>query len=235
MLLYEYRVRDAFKQITDYAEGVRRRFAAEATAEDLLAEAENLAALWENLKSVLPKEIRSKSSIERHLAWMKGRLRQGLPQQCRSDIEDICNNDIPALETGFREWCKSKAHYDSELAEKTTELVAHHELDSAVRKAFVILTARLRSTFEVSDNADGPELVNRIFGKNGRLTAVLDESKRQSTRDLLAGLYGVFRNKFAHRDEEIEWWEAEAVLSMINFALKEIDRIVSLVNTAPES
>jgi len=235
MLLDEYRVRDEFKRITDYAESVRRKFAAEATAEDLLGEAENLTALWENLKSVLPKEMRSKSSIERHIGWMKGRLREGSPQKCYADIEDICNYDLPALETGFREWCKSKAHYDSELAEKTTELIARHELDSAVRKAFVILTTRLRSTFEVSDNADGPELINRIFGKNGRLTAVLDESERHSTRDLLAGLYGVFRNKYAHRDEVIEWFEAEAVLPMINFALKEVDRIAILAKAAPES
>jgi len=236
MLLYEYRIRDEFKRIADYAENVRKKFAAEATAEDLFGEAENLAALWDNLKSMLPKEIRSKSGIERHIGWMKIRLRDGSPQKCYADIEDICNCDIPALETGFREWCKSKAHYDFELAENTTELIVRHELDSAVRKAFVILTARLCSTFEVSDNVDGPALVNQVFGKKaGRLAAVLEEYGCQSTRDLLAGMYGVFRNKYAHRDEETEWFEAEAVLTMINFALKDIDRIASLANAAPES
>lgn len=225
MLLYEYRIRDEFKRTSDYAESARGKFETEVAAEELLKEAENFEVFWNNLKTILPKEIQNTGSLERHLSWMKRRLRERSPIECRSDIEDICKHDIPAIETAFREWCKSKAHFDVELAEKTIDLIARHELDSAVRKAFVILTTRLASKFEIPDNIDGSELVNRIFGKTGKVALVLNENERQSMRDLLAGLYGLFRNKYAHRDEEITWYEVEAVLPMINFVLKEIDKI----------
>lgn len=34
----------------------------------------------------------------------------------------------------------------------------------------------------------------------------------ESMGDLLAGLYGVFRNRVAHLDEELSWAEADAVI-----------------------
>jgi len=46
-------------------------------------------------------------------------------------------------------------------------------------------------------------------------------------RNLLDGLFGVFRNVYDHRDVDPEWYEVEAVLSMINWALKRIDKYPS--------
>ncbi len=51
--------------------------------------------------------------------------------------------------------------------------------------------------------------------------------ERESMRNLLDGLFGVFRNVYDHRDVDPEWYEVEAVLSMINWALKRIDKYPS--------
>jgi hypothetical protein len=41
-------------------------------------------------------------------------------------------------------------------------------------------------------------------------------------RDLFGGMYGVFRNRFAHSDTESSWHEADAIISMVNYLLKRL-------------
>ena len=72
---------------------------------------------------------------------------------------------------------------------------------------------------------DGMELVNTIVGRNSDAVKTLRENERQAMRDLLAGMYGVFRNRFAHSDAEPMWAEADAIISMINHVLQEVSRI----------
>lgn len=191
---------------------------------ELLIDAENLASLFDHLEKKLPQEVGLDSSLERHLYFMKKRLGEEKPELCQQDIEDICSDDITKLEKSFRDWCGSSIHYDQELRDKISELLLQREYDSAIRKAFVILKSRLVDKFGVSRNLDGNDLVNQIFGKLGAAADTLNASERQAMRDLLAGLYGVFRNKYGHQDVEAPWHEADAILSMVNFVLKEIDR-----------
>ena len=51
-------------------------------------------------------------------------------------------------------------------------------------------------------------------------------------RDLLVGLFGVFRNRYSHRDVEPAWSEPAAVLGMVNWALRSVDDYVSETSTA---
>jgi hypothetical protein len=79
------------------------------------------------------------------------------------------------------------------------------------------------------------DLVNYVFGGKGELARALDPvhektpdgreylASVQSMRDLLAGLYGVFRRHLAHTSLDVPFHEAEATLSMINYALKWLD------------
>jgi hypothetical protein len=69
-------------------------------------------------------------------------------------------------------------------------------------------------------------LVNRIFGRSGHPSLLLGDPERQAYRDLLSGLYGVFRNRYAHSDDGGSWYEADAVLSMVNCVLKQLDSMV---------
>jgi hypothetical protein len=108
--------------------------------------------------------------------------------------------------------------------DKITDLLIHLEYDSAIRKAFVILKSRLASRFNAPNNLDGTDLVNHIFGKSGSLSQHIKDNERQAMRDLLSGLYGVFRNRYGHEDIEPSWHETDAILSMINYVLKDIER-----------
>jgi hypothetical protein len=120
-------------------------------------------------------------------------------------------------------WPWTHGAFDPELEDKTRGLIESREWDSAIRKAFVVLTARLAARYGVPGGVDGLRLVNEIFAA-GSKKSELKDSDRQAMRDLLAGLYGVFRNKYGHEDHSGEWHEVEAIMTMVNSLLLELDR-----------
>lgn len=225
MLLYEYRVRDQFDRLLAYAQRVQTAFEEGRAPSELISDTENLAALYDTLKDMLPESIRRVSNIGRHLYFMRLRLGEGSPDLCRSDINDICGYDIPSIEKAFRDWTRSNEHYDDELSRKIQDLVARHEYDSAVRKAFVILKERLATNYNQPRTLDGPELINRILGRTPAVELDMSDQQRQALRDLLAGMYGVFRNQYAHSDREVSWYEADAIIAMVNFLLKDLGKL----------
>lgn len=225
MLLYEYQIRDRIDCFTEYAANVRAKFDAGAAPKDLLRDAKTLKQMYTSLNEMLPESTRNASNLARHISYMIDHLSKGNLEKCRGDINDICNNDIRHIENAFREWCKKQEHYDSELATGISSLVLRQEHDSAIRKAFVILKARLVKLFGAPDTLDGSALVNHIFKKSGCHGLSIDDGELQAIRDLLAGLYGVFRNKHAHNNVVPSWAELDAIISMINFILKELARL----------
>ena len=225
MLIYEYKVRDEFLRLREYARNVRDKFLREAPPEDLLLDAKSLRAHYDRLNEMLPEPVQGKSNAERHIGFMEYWLERKDRNACISDIEDLCERDITELEDAFQAWCKSPDHYDAELVLAVSDLLSHRQLDSAVRKAFVVLKERLCKRFRVPRDLDGLDLVNKIFGKNSESIKRLGDAERQAMRDLLAGLYGVFRNRFAHNDEQPSWAEADAIISMLNHVLQELSRI----------
>lgn len=86
-------------------------------------------------------------------------------------------------------------HLDQRLRDAVTPLMQGGHYDSAVRKVFVVLTDRLRRAFGVSEQIDGDDLVNLVFGKGGNIPVALDDSKKQAMRNLISGFYGVYRNR----------------------------------------
>jgi hypothetical protein len=111
---------------------------------------------------------------------------------------------------------------DSEIATKCEEL-ARTDLRSALARSFLILKERMAKEFEVPSSFDGEVLVNKVFGAEGILAShEADDAKKKellAMRDLLVGLFKVFRNKYSHHDVFVPWYEAQVVLSTINFAL----------------
>ena len=226
MLLYEYQVRDEFRRVHALAKRIHAKFESGAEPQDLLHDAPILEAAYAQLQKLLPKGV-SGGNFNRHLSFMKTYLGRGDKNSCRGDINDICNFDIPALEQAFQDWCASRNHYDSELQEKISPLFLERQLDSAVRKGFVILKERLVKNFDLPASLDGRDLVNQVFGQRGCLAEKIPEPERESMRNLLNGIFGVFRNLYDHKDVEPEWHEVEATLSLINWALKRIDKYPS--------
>ena len=62
MLIYEYRIRDEFDKVKQYAENLRAKFSTGATPDDLLLDRENLHTLFKNLEGRLPREIRGRTA-----------------------------------------------------------------------------------------------------------------------------------------------------------------------------
>jgi len=117
------------------------------------------------------------------------------------------------------------SHFDQKLQDAVLPLIQGGHYDSAIRKAFIVLTDRLRSAFGVTDKIDGDDLINLVFGKGGKIPVALNDSKRRCYRNLVSGFYGVYRNKYAHNDIEPSLSEARAILEMCNNIIIEIEKI----------
>jgi hypothetical protein len=99
--------------------------------------------------------------------------------------------------------------------------------DSAIRKCFVILTDRLRRAFGIEEQLDGEDLVNKVFGKGGRIPIAIDDGRKQAFRNLIAGFYGVYRNRFAHNDIEPTAAQVDSIVELTNSILVEVEEIAS--------
>ena len=225
MLYYEYRIRDEFDRVRQYATNLRRSFEIGRASEELLLDTRNLQVLCGSLRELLPEEVRGATNLGRHLGFMVFYLEKDEAQNCRGDIADICDKDLVELEAAFREWVRAAVKYDDELARGVSDLLVRREYDSAMRKAFVILRGRLAARFGVGSGVDGDALVNQVFGGKPHAALRLDDGERQAWRNLLAGLFGVFRNRVAHEDVQPSWQEADAVISMVNHVLTSLDQI----------
>ncbi len=224
MLLYEYRIRDEFERVKQMAERLKSKAKSNGSFDELFIDTENLSSLFKILEEILPQELHGISEFQQHHNFCIYYLKKENSYNYLQNISCICDNDLPLLESKFRDWCSNSIHYDKEIVEKTTNLLVRREYDSVVRKAFVILKSRLVKKFNIANDIDGEELVNKIFGSNGLISRQVDQNECQSMRNLLSGMYGIFRNNFSHNDVEIHYHEVDAILSMINYILKCIDK-----------
>jgi Protein of unknown function (Hypoth_ymh) len=223
MLCYEELLRAEFRAVSDFAELLRRQFDQNFPADVLSTNAKDLRDRVLALGKMLPSEVGKSVHLHRHLEWMERRLSIQRPDHCRSDIDDICQRDIPELLDSVFTWWQSAWKHDAELMANVRDLLHDREFDSAVRKAFVILKNRIIKKFDLSSSLDGQDLANAVFGTKGVLPLAVPSGEREAMRYLLTGLYGVFRNKYMHEHIEGSWHEAEAVVSMVNVLLLRID------------
>lgn len=174
---------------------LKSKFENNESIEKMKGRLEVFNSVYEELESKTDKELFSKSNLSRHVSFLNRYLNQDLPQNCESDINNICETDIEQFRKTYLEKRKSE-YIDFELENNIKLLIESDQFDSAVRKAFLTLTERLRSKYKISKDKDGLELISLIFGKNGIST--IDIHEKESIRNLLSGLYGVFRNDFMH-------------------------------------
>ena len=220
---FEPRALTELARVRELAVRVRERFDAGAEAAEILRDVELLEAAYQALEDVLPAGV-ERGNLARHIHFLGYYLKQDQPEHCRDDIRDVCRVDLPRLERAIQDHAGDDDQHDAEFVERIGPLLRDQHLDSAVRRAFVLLKERLVRKFGLAPELDGANLVNAVFGDRGVLAGQIPDPERQGMRDLLAGLYGVFRNRYGHRDVEPGWFEAASVLGMIDLTLRTIDQ-----------
>ena len=208
MLIYFHETVSELKRLNEYAQRLQQKFEQGREAEDLLLDAESLDERLRDVIERLP-DPEFSGNARRHLWWMTKELKKGNVSACKNDIHDLVINDIPGTIAALEKWAKELSFLDEALRVSVVRLIRDRQFDSAIRKAFLLLTERLRTTYSLPADKDGEELVNLIFGRATGFHASLDDSKRQAYRNLMSGLYGVIRNKFAHGDHEPSLAELE--------------------------
>lgn len=222
MFLADPSIIDRFQKLEESLQAFRKRFEGRWGAKTLLPEAKILVELYDQLIAAMPKESIFAGNTRRHLGFLVHYLERGEKKNCAADVVDLCENDVPVLRQHYYAWLAKSAAVDADLQEKVMGLLTKREFDSAIRKAFIILTERLRTRFSLPKDKDGPELVNLVFGSKSAVPLPLDNAQRQAYRDLFSGLYAVHRNKYAHNDCNPDWIEVLGLISFLNLALREL-------------
>lgn len=174
-----------------------------------------------DLEGMLPSGLKSSEELHKR-TWVLGKL-------CSQPTYDPQPGHIAPLEQvldrirgELRQWARQPAHYDKELLGALSNLLLRREYDSAVRKAFLVLSERLRTISGAPASIDGEDLVNHVFGQRSPLP--LPDTSRVALRNFLAGAYSIFRNRFSHQDVTPTFAEADAAISAVNWALQELGK-----------
>ena len=194
----------------------------------LIGAAGSLREAIDKLLSALPTELegndRGDRGLHRHLYWINRRLTEGIPTACVQDPIDIAGADLPSVLERFERWYEKQARFDGNLENRLRPLIAAGQLNSALREAWAIFKTRMVGTLGVSEDLDGHQLADALFGSNGPLVNLLTETDRKGYLSLFKGLYTLYRNPVAHNDIQPNPEEVDAVLMLVNAALVKIGR-----------
>lgn len=141
----------------------------EADSDELLRVQQDLDKLSLELLEAANLDWSQCGSLGRHLNFLEYYLKRGDKDSCKSDINDVLFYDLPAT---LRSTIANATHghdLDEKLREAVFPLMDGGHFDSAIRKTFVLLTDRLRRAFGVTQEIDGEDLVNLVFGKGGKI------------------------------------------------------------------
>jgi hypothetical protein len=165
VLIYVQETVEELRRLLDDAKNLQEKFDRACAAGELLPGAESLSQRLTAVIQQLPDSAMA-GSCPRHLSWMLRELGKGHAHTCRSDIDDLVRSDIPGTIEQIEKWARDMAYMDTELRGAVVTLIRTRQFDSAIRKAFLILTERLRSTYSLPVGIDGEGLVNLVFGKD---------------------------------------------------------------------
>lgn len=189
----------------------------------------NLKQEVERLNSFSEFESEKYGNLRRHLHFLEYYLKLNQKDNCKDDIKDIILYDLPTTFKNIVLMFSNMENIDQQLRISISSLIDAKQYDSAIRKLFIILSERLRNIFRVDDKEDGEKLINEIFGKNSEysIKLELDEEQKTSYRNLLSGLYGLYRNKYAHKNVSPSYTEMKAIFGMVNNIILELENISS--------
>lgn len=145
------------------------------------------------------------------------------------------DSDFDAPDTGFVRHLTPLAdvtNLDAELKRRCLPQLGAGEAspemwDNAARMALLVLEERIRRAAGIGDSTrTGSKLVNDVFGKNGTMAERFEsDADREGYRDLYAGVFGVFRNRYAHRLVDPTPEGGGALVVFVNLLLKMLDEL----------
>ena len=196
--------------------------------ESLRNSAADLRQAVEKLLSALPSDAGiDSSSLRRHLSWIGRRLKENAPSLCVHDPIDIVHSDIPGVLKQFDKWYASQSALDRELSARIMPYIKSGQLNAAVREAWPIFKTRMVEQFGISDEKDGHELANAIFGSDGATAGLLPNKEREGYLNLFKGLYTLSRNPPSHNDILPNPAEVDAVLTLLSSTLTKLEKLTA--------
>ena len=194
----------------------------------LQREAACLRSSVDRFLTALPSEVgetvgSGRSDLRRHLYFIDYRLNLGQPRGCMKDPIDIAKLDIPGALGLFDDWHDRHSPGSERLAERLRPFISTGELNAALREVWAIFKSQMVDQFQVSDELDGHQLVDHLFGRNGATASVLSDRDRRAYANLLKGLYTLYRNPVVHNDTAVNPETTDAVFALINATLTSID------------
>jgi len=191
----------------------------------LSAAVDGLRVKIDALSAALPHDLRERpSDFSRHLHFLKYYLDSNAPQDCRSDIVDITQRDLPGYWERFAAWYSSHSLSDTEFQSRVSHLLESGDMASALRLAWPIFKTRVTRAFGLDDAVDGDALAVAVFGPNGQARKLFDGATCEGYMNLLKGLYAINRNPISHNDSTPDQQEAEGVLMLLNSTLARIEQ-----------
>ena len=203
--------------------------------ESLRNSAADLRQAVEKLLSALPPDAGiDSSSLRSHLSWIGRRLKENAPSLCAQDPIGIVHSDIPGVLKQFDKWYASQSALDRELSARIMPYIKSGQLNAAVREAWPIFKTRMVEQFGISDEKDGHELANAIFGSDGATAGLLPNKEREGYLNLFKGLYALSRNPPSHNDIRPNPAEVDAALSLISTTLTKVEQLTTESRHAKE-
>ncbi len=187
-----------------------------------------LRAAIDELRDALPEDAQEKalqpSRLLRHMAFAESYLNKGQPLNCIQDAIDMSTRDLSIFLGFFEEWYDNSSPRDEVLSSRVEPLLEIGQFNSANREAWVIFKKRMREMFNAPSDLDGAELAAYLFGNQGITTQVIDSKEREGYLNLFKGLYALNRNPVVHNDLDPNPEAIEAVISLANFAIVNLEK-----------
>ena len=113
----------------------------------------------------------------------------------------------------FERWYEQQSPTDTALGDRLYPHITGGQLNPALREAWPLFKTRMVEAFGLTDDLDGHELANKLFGNNGATAGLLPNVEREGYLNLFRGLYALNRNPVSHNDLQANPEYAVAVLS----------------------
>ncbi|GEM_PF-6450427 len=206
----------AHKDILDDLERIQSevdRLYQTALKANILLDTKDVIWAIQNIKEKLL-QINSLADVDKYVLYKQGKLFQ-------NDLLDIWAGKLrTALDGLYGQLCK---HLDNQTLypfwNKLPSTLTYYRVlenpQSAIQHAFTYFEDYLRKRIDAGNDLFGDELINRAFGKNGKLIYSKIPAEQNGVRNLLSGAYATFRNPNMHRITESDENSVLAILSLL--------------------